>query len=487
MVTDDKTPEFPGGDSSVPNGNQPHSTQPQADGTVADPAHQAYSQGSDYAQNAYGQAPQNAGPEQPAASEAHSPAAGNSDAQPTDVYPQNGYPQGGYAQAPYSQAGSQDPNNSAPQQPYNQGGPGDQNAYPQGAQNPGQPQAGGYGGPGGPGFPQSPPRQPADPAKKKKIILISAIAGGLVLLLIIAIVVINSINSSQYGPEATARNYLTAISQGKASTANKLVDPGVSKGAAALLSDDVLKESKALMKNPKVTDVSTRGDSANVELTYSIDGTVYDGNLQLSKDGKQGVFFDKWKIDKPLLASVYVYTTEGNMVSVNGNDVDFGKSYELAAYPAAYEIGAPESSFFEAEAQTFVAATGSKAVYDSIDLELTPTQELTDAVQEKVNEYLDTCATQTVPNPENCGLRSLYYFDFSGEPSFSYKVDKYPEITVDETGTYFDATKGKVTGTATGELSYPGGQGSAVYTWDDWTVRGSIVIDGDEVTIEDIY
>ncbi|MCP2030300.1 hypothetical protein L1277_000364 [Okibacterium sp. HSC-33S16] len=485
MVTDDKTPEFPGGDSSVPGDNEPNSATPPGDGAVIDPASQAYSQGSNYAQNAYGQAPENSTPAQPTdgadAAAAYTQGAYTQGAYTQGAYTQGAYTQGAYTQGAHPQPGQPNPGNPASQQPYTAGAPG---AYAQGA---GYPQAGGYGGPNGPGFPQSAPRPPVNPAKKKKIILFSSLAAGLVLLLVIAIVVINAVNTTQYGPEATVKNYLTAISQGRASAANKLVDPGVSKDAAALLSDDVLKESKELMKNPKITDVNTRGDAAQVEVSYSIDGTVFDGVLQLSKDGKQGLFFDKWKIDKPLLASVYVYTTEGSLVAVNGVDVDFGKNYELAAYPAAYEIGAPESSFFEAEAQTFVAATGSKATYDSIDLELTPTQELTDAVQEQVNAHLDTCAAQTVPNPENCGLRSLYYFDFSGDPAFSYKVDKYPVVTVDESGAYFDANKGQVTGTATGELSYPGGQGSAVYTWDDWTVRGNIVIDGDAVTIEDMY
>ena len=363
MVSDDKTPEFSGGDNSVPNGNPPQPAEPQADSPVADPAHQAYSQGSNYAQSAYGQAPENAGQGQPGDSAAHTqsaaPVGPDSGAQAAGAYTQGAYTQGAYSQGAYSQPGQDAPNNAAPQQPYSQGA---QAGYPQGAQPAGYPQAGGYGGPGGPGYPQSAPRPPADPAKKKKIILFSSIAAGLVLLLVIAIVVINAVNTTQYGPEATVKQYLTAISQGKASSANKLVDPGVTKNAASLLSDDILKESKALMKSPKVTDVNTRGDAANVEVSYSIDGTVYDGVLQLSKDGKQGLFFDKWKIDKPLLASVYVYTSDGAMVSVNGTDVDFGKGYELAAYPAAYEIGAPKSRFFEAEAQTFVAATGSKAV-----------------------------------------------------------------------------------------------------------------------------
>lgn len=447
MVTDDKTPETPGGDSSVPNGNNPN---PQADRTAADPANQAYTQGQSYAQSAYGQTPEQNG-QQAAAPD----------------YSQGQAPAGAPAAGAYTQGA------------YSQGADGSQ--APQGAYA----QPGAYGAQGT--YPPSAPRKPVDPAKKKKIILFSSIAAGLVLLLVIAIVVVNSINSSQYGPEATVKNYLTAISQGKASTANKLVEPGVKDDAAALLSDDILKESKALLKNPEIDDVRTRGNAAQVDISYSVDGTAYDGMIELSKDGKQGLFFDKWVIDKPLLASVYVYSTDGEMVSVNGTDVSFGKEYELVAYPAAYEIGAPKSDFYEAEAQTFVAATGSKASYDAIDLELTPTQALTDAVQEQVNKYLDTCATQTVPNPENCGLRSLYYFDFSGEPTFSYKVDKYPVVTISENGTSFEATLGQVTGNATGELSYPGGQGTAVYAWDDWGYSGSFVVDGDEVTIEDTY
>lgn len=446
---DNKTPETPGGDSSVPNGNNPSPTQPDAGAT--DPANQAYTQGQNYAQSAYGQTPEQTGGAEAAAPD----------------YSQGSAPAGAPAAGAYTQGA------------YTQGADGSQ--APQGAYT----QPGAYGAQGT--YPPSAPRKPADPAKKKKIILFSSIAAGLVLLLIIGIVVINSINSSQYGPEATVKKYLTAISQGKASTANKLVEPGVKDDEAALLADDILKESPALMKGAEIDEVRTRGNAAQVEVSYSIDGTAYDGILELSKDGKQGLFFDKWVIDKPLLASVYVYSTDGEMVSVNGQDINFGKNYELAAYPAAYEIGAPEGDFFEAEPQTFVAATGSKADYEAIDLELTPTQALTDAVQEQVNKYLDTCATQTVPNPENCGLRSLYYFDFSGEPTFSYKVDKYPEVTIGENGKSFEATKGQVTGNATGELSYPGGQGTGTYAWDDWGYSGNFVIDGDEVTIEDTY
>ncbi|MET0933023.1 MAG: hypothetical protein ABWX56_04880 [Mycetocola sp.] len=496
MATDDKTPDAFHGDGSVPVGGSAD-TPPQNF-----PDQQAYSQGSAYSQGAYSQAPA-AGQDPNAGQAPYSPdpdAVQGAYSQAPNT-PQNPYGQDPNApQNPYGQAAVQAPNpysqGQAPVDGYSQGaqaaGAYTQGAYSQGAQQAGNqagyPQGAPYPQGATPaGYPQPAQRTPMDPKKKKKIILISAIAGALVLLLIIGSVVINVIGSTQYGPEAKVKAYLSAISQGKASEASKLVDPGVTKNAAALLTNDILKESKALMKNPKVTDVTTRGDSAMVEVSYSIDGTVYDGIIELSKDGKQAVLFDNWTIDKPLLASVYVYSNQESAVSVNGVDVDFGKEYELLAYPAAYEIGAPEGKFFEAEAQTFVAATGTKATYESVDVELTPTQELTDEIQAQVNKYMDTCATETGANPENCNLRTSYYMEFSGEPSFAYQVVKYPTVTLNDTGTTFEAAKGQASATATGELNYPGGQGTGTYIWDDWGISGSVVIDGDKVTIEDIY
>jgi hypothetical protein len=480
MARDDKKPEAEAHEDGSVTAGGPTETPPQEY-----PDQQAYSQGSVYSQEAYSQVasagidtpttdasqhpysegnPYSEGAEAPQyASVPQNPYGQNPQGQPsTDAYSEGVQAAGAYAQGAYSQ-GQQ-------QAGYPQGAP-----YPQGAAPVGYPQ------------PHLAQRPPMDPKKKKKIILFSALAAGLVLLLIIGSVVVSVIGGTQYGPEAKVKAYLGAISQGKASEANKLVDPGLNEGAAALLTNDILTESKALMKDPKVTEVTTRGDSATVEVSYSIDGTVYDGRIELSKNGKQAAIFDNWTIDKPLLASVYVFSNQNPMVSINGVDVDFGKGYELLAYPAAYEVGAPEGKFFEAETQTFVAATGSKATYESIDLELTPTKELTDEIQAQVNKYMDTCVTQTGANPENCNLRTNYYLHFSGEPSFAYQVVKYPTVTVNEMGTRFEADKGQAAASASGELSYPGGQGTGSYTWDDWGISGTIVIDGDTVTIEDVY
>lgn len=522
MAADDKTPQTNGGDGAGPAGgpvNAHEQGTPEPGAQQNSSAQPPYAPVPDGTQNPYGQAaPQNPYSQaQPAQQNPYSQAQPAQQGPYGQAAPQNPYTQGqpAYDQGAYGQEQSAPQNaygQSPAQNPYTQGqaptagysqGAQAAGAYTQGAYTQGAQQAGNQGGypqagyapgayPQGPtpaGYPQPAggQRPPMDPTKKKKIILFSALAAGLVLLLIIGSVVINVVNSTQYGPEATVRTYLTAISQGKASQAGKLVDPGVTKNAAALLSDDVLGEAKALMKNAKVTKVSTRGDSAFAEVSYSVDGTAFDDVIELSKDGKQGVFFDKWKIDKPLLSAVYVYANQGTVVSVNGSDVDFGKEYELAAYPASYEIGAPEGDFFEAEAQTFVAGTGSKASYEAVELELTPSEGLTKAVQEALNEHLDECATSTTDDPEGCGMYTGATYDFASEPTLKYTVEKYPVVTIDESGRYFDTEGGKVTATATGTL-YGGGTGTEGYTTDaDWNLAGSIVIDEDTVTLEDIY
>jgi hypothetical protein len=345
---------------------------------------------------------------------------------------------------------------------------------------------GGYGAtpPGGPGG----PNRPSNP-NKKKIILFSALAGGLVLLLIVGAIVVNIVNSSVYGPDASVRSYLSAIAKGDASAANKLADPGVSDEQAALLTDDVLGEASAFIENPKITSSRVRGDQATVEVSYSLNGTAYDGYIELSKAGKQAVLFDSWKIDSPLLADlpVYVSNSEANEAAVNGTTVAFGDEYSLPAYPAVYTIGAPGNDFFSAEDQTYELGTGSRANYEGVTLELAPTEALTAAVQEAVKTFLDECAASTELDPEGCNLRLSWYSDFTSVDSVKYTIDEYPTVEVDESGTYFDATGGSYTADVTGTTYRDGTQTLPFGLEGDWGITGKIAIDGDTVTIEDTY
>jgi hypothetical protein len=399
---------------------------------------------------------------------------------------------GGY-QPPQNNTGAYQPQQAGNGYPA-QGAGAPQNGAPQnsGPQNSGPQNGGGYPA-GGPGYGATPPGGPGKPRNpnKKKIILFSALAGGLVLLLIIGAIVVNVVNSSVYGPDATVRSYLTAISKGNASQANKLASPGVKDEQAALLTNDVLGEATELISNPKVTQTRVSGDQATVRVSYSLDGTAYDGFIELSKAGKQAVLFDTWKIDTPLLGDLSVLisnsSSEENEAAVNGTTVAFGDEYSLPAYPALYTVGAPGNDFFSAEEVEYAVGTGTRASYEGVDLELAPTEALQSGAQDAVNAYLDECAKSTELDPENCGLRLSWYSDFTSVDKVEYKIDDYPVVEIDEYGTYFTAEGGSYTADVTG-TTYDGSKDTLPFGLDgDWGISGKLVIDGDTITIEDVY
>jgi hypothetical protein len=392
-----------------------------------------------------------------------------------------GQPQPPFGAQPGQGAPAQGQPGQPGQPPYGAGQPGPyagQPNQPGQPSQPGQPGQPGYGAAyfpaGGPG-PQKPRM---DPKKKKRVILLSVIAAAVVLLLAIGGIVTAVVVGANNGPEALVRNYLTAISQGKAEEANKLVDPGLGEEETVLLTDDVLRESPEFISKPKVSRISSSRDSAYASVTYVLDGRTYDATLDLSKDD------GKWTIDKPLLSTIYMYSSTNTKASVNGTTVDFTDKGSIQAYPAVYDIGAPEGDLFEAEAQTFTAGTGGKANYEGIELGLKPTKALTDAVQKEVNAHLDECVASTDTNPEGCGLRIPTYLDFSSVSSVAYKVNTYPTVTVDENGRYFESGEGDVGATVNG-TKFDGSAGTVEYGSDDWGPSGKINIDKDEkVTLE---
>lgn len=437
MVSDDKTPEALGGEGSVPPAGDWNQQTP-----AAQPQFQSYTPQADQAAT---------GAQLPQAQSYAPQATPGQAATPA-------YTQGQAATQAFPQGQSY-----APQQPASPAG------YPAGGGFGGQPPVGGA---------------PAGGGNKKKFILIGAIAGGLVLLLIIGSIVINVINGNSYGPEATVRTYLSAIASGNATEANKLVDPNLKKGKDLLLNNKVLKGAKERIKNPKVTKVSRSGDSAYAYVSYSLDGTVYEDTLQLSNQGKQSVFFDKWKVDKPLLSKLYVRTSQGTEASVSGVSVDFGDEAQLEAYPAVYTIAAPKSDFFEAEDVEFVAGTGSKAAFEGVDIELKPTKALQEEVQKQLNAFIDDCAKKTEEEIDRECSMSPFFWDFLTVTKVVRTVSKYPTVKIDETGRTFQTTGGEVkyavTGTDYGNRPITGAYKSTA----SWGFYGQITIEDGKVIID---
>lgn len=499
MSTDDTTPEQPGrqpapdsapnGDATAASGQQP-SFQPPSDqhgqNQPTNPPFQGqqqnpYQSGQQQAQNPYQQGQQ----------------------QTPNPY-QQGQQQGqGQQQAAYQ----------TPPTPYGQQQPGQptgaQNPYQQGQQ--GQQPGGQYATAQNP-YATAAPKQPMDPKQKKKIILWSSIAGGAIVLIAAAAITISVLNTTAFGPQAKVEDYLKAIAAGDAKLATSLVAPDPSivdtgddatdeaspapdpdadadadaeEPAAvdpkALLTNEVLKAADERITDPKVGRVSSRNGEASVEVSYELAGKRYEDRVTLKSEGKQFLFFDQWKLDSSLVGSINVYTGLGSTAfSVNGINFDGATDESLFAYPAVYTIAPPESKYLAGDAQTvtltsYTAGEGSAF----IDINVTATEALTTEVTTQVVAMIEKCLEATTLDT-TCGVMPSWQQEqFTSVGPVTWTLTSPPVIEVDEGGTYFYTSDGRIDGSF--DASWYGSAVSGQQVWDTYlNFPGTISIDADD-------
>lgn len=485
MSTDDNTPEQPGrqpapdgapnGDTTAASGQQPSYQPPsgqQGQSQPTNPPFQGqqqnpYQQGQPQAQNPY----------------------------------QQGQQQGqGQQQAPY-----QTPPTPYGQQPSGQQA-GAQNPYQQGQQPGGQ-----YATAQSPYAPAA-PKQPMDPKQKKKIILWSSIAGGAIVLIAAAAITISVLNTTAFGPQAKVQDYLKAIAAGDAKLATSLVAPDPSivdtgddatddASAApdadadadadaeaptavdpkALLTNEVLKAADERITDPKVGRVTSRNGEAFVEVTYELAGKQYEDRVTLKSEGKQFLFFDQWKLSSSLVGSINVYTGLGSTAfSVNGINFDGATDESLFAYPAVYTIAPPESKYLAGDAQTvtltsYTAGEGSAF----IDINVTATEALTTEVTAQVVAMIEKCLEVTTLDT-TCGVMPSWQQEqFTSVGPVTWTLTSPPTIEVDEGGTYFYTSDGRIDGTF--DASWYGSAVSNQQVWDTYlNFPGKVSIDADD-------
>ncbi|MGK9146509.1 hypothetical protein KXS11_02630 [Plantibacter flavus] len=504
MSTDDTTPEQPG-------------QQPAPDATPTDPAATANG-------------------EQPSVQQPNAPTA------PAQGWAQTQVPTSGQQQTPYQQGQQQTPNpyqqGQGQQQtptPYQQGqgqqqtptpyqqGQGQQQAGYQAPPTPyGQPQQGQQPGQQNPyqtgqqpngqyATAQNPyataaPKQPMDPKQKKRIILWSSIAGGALVLIAAAAITVSVLNTTAFGPQAKVQDYLKAIAAGDAKLANSLVAPDPSIVGSddpaeddatddadadaeapaavdpkALLTNEVLKAADERIKNPQVGRVSSRNGEARVEVTYELGGKRYEDSVSLKSEGKQFLFFDQWKLDSSLVGSINVYTGLGSTAfSVNGINFDGATDESLFAYPAVYTIAPPESKYLAGDSQTvtltsYTAGEGSAF----IDINVTATEALTTEVTAQVVAMIEKCLDATTLDT-TCGVMPTWQQEqFTSVGPVTWTLTSPPTVEVDEGGTYFYTSDGRIDGSF--DASWYGSAVSGQQVWDTYlNFPGTISIDADD-------
>lgn len=351
---------------------------------------------------------------------------------------------------------------------------------------------------------ESPPTRKREGKKKGKsklplILSLSAVGVVLVLVVVGALVVMN-MNRSQYGPETVAQEYLDAVAAGDLAAAQEVTTATVPNGAnEALISPEIFSASGESVEDVSIGEADIDGDVATMTATYTLGGQDYELPLTAEKSGKQGVFFDEWTLQPPVLQTLSLNLTQTADATLNGEPVDLETSEtEYAVMPGAYDLVVPGTKYTEEGSASITVgfaldeAPQPSALNVSIDVTDQYKDDVVKAVEAKLDECLESGKLET-----DCGFFDRDNFQSEDEKEtydtlkkdgIEFEMEKKPEILVTEWGT-------TATGSFYTDSENPGEVVAEVETDDgteyelttDLHPAGTVEVDGDSISITFFY
>lgn len=396
----------------------------------------------------------------------------------------NSFPPGTPPQPPRPPQHNGAPNNmgSAPQTPMGTG----PNQPPRPAPAPGY------------GHPQAGPQKKKS-SKAPLFISLAAVAG-VILLVVAGIIVVNVVNKQQHSPQALAQSYADAVNSGDMKKANEIAKVRVPKGAREeLLDPRFIESSPDKVSNVKVGQVDRKGDTAQIDMSYTISGQEHSMKLHAEKKGKKGLFFDDWQMQGPQVQPVTL-DTPANKLKVNGEELDVEPGTAVyAMYPGTYDIESPDSKFLSGDKQSIslgYLSDQDKEEPQEVRLRADVKDELNKEVEKLVNKKIDECEKSGDFEPKGCGFRvdpesssqGVKFKDDVNEGDVHWKIEKRPKIYVSYSGTigngvYFSKEEGEVSFTADSKKA--GKKAWKSINNQKFKVSGKVYIDGESVKIED--
>ncbi|MDN5656981.1 hypothetical protein [Brevibacterium sandarakinum] len=492
----DQAPPFPANDQA--GGNQPppagQDNQPEEHQPPRPEVQQANSNqppgynGGPYPGGPYQGGPQHSGPQQPGQPQGGGP-----------------YPGGPYQSAPAQNAPAQPgpyQTGSGPNAQRTGSGPGQAQAIPQPAPAPG------FAGPA-----TTATRADARPDKKKSRMPLFIALGSVALVVILVAVgflVVNTVNKNNYGPDKVAEDYVSALSKGDFAAAEKIAPSPRPEGTNLdLLSKEFTEPSSAKVENAKVESSKVDDDKGTVIVSYDLDGTKYNVELQAKKDGRQDLFFDKWSLTGPALNVISLDIPATDSLSVNGKDYKAkAGTTSFAVYPGNYDFTIPKSKWVS-EAKDTAAVNFPKAFAPgdkpsdeevspmTLNLDLAPTSAFQKEVQKQVEKELKKCFDNKDIKPKckfikfdpteiPVGGSDEKLADLAKKDTAKWEMKDMPNVKADfgagdtNTGSFFTEDPGKFDFTVQGKKS-----GSSYFSnGNTLSVSGSVKIDGDKLSVE---
>ena len=346
--------------------------------------------------------------------------------------------------------------------------------------------------------PAIPPVAPV-PAQRKPLThkqKMGLIIGGIVVAVIAVLAIAYAVlNATVFSPKTVAEDYVSAIAGGRYNEANQIANPQLGRDKRVLLTDKAAQAENATISNARVVSVTDAADgSKTANITYTIHGATVNDAFTVSPAGTKFLIFPNWTVSTPLTKTISVNAGPVTDLTINGVDVtednatdvsaDYGSTVmTFTVYPGTYRIAAAESKFIEsntATVSTDQAGDGTDAILD-----VNPTDDLTQALQDELDAQLQTCAASTDGAPDDCPF-SFWGADDDGYRNFAWSITEFPEIDA------VSLSDGSFSTGSYGEAKVTFERQRYDDSWepDDYessfSVYGTFEIDGDTVTITEM-
>lgn len=279
----------------------------------------------------------------------------------------------------------------------------------------------------------------------------SSLSRDLTILAIVGVLLISALGAGWatlyqqfWGPSAFVERYVGLIAAGRA--ADALEVPGVAVDATHLAdaglpetASDALLRRDALTAMSDIRAVGERIVDGAVEVTigFRAGGNEGASTFTVEQDGWRGIL-PSWRFTESPLAVIDV-TVRGSMAfEVNGFTLDKRQVSPLGVDappldPVALLVFSP--GLYRVSVDTAIAeTTGADVLADEplarvpLELQAEPTAEFVSVVQERVDSFLDDCATQQVLQPTACPFGFVVQNRIANLPTWS--IVDYPTVTL---------------------------------------------------------
>lgn len=243
------------------------------------------------------------------------------------------------------------------------------------------------------------PPKPLSRKARERLIVSLSVAGVLAVLATASVATVAIVNQSR-DPAATVSQYLQLLEAGKADQATQLVDPGLQTSDRVLLTDEVLGAAEQRIEVVRVETTSRAEGTANVHVTYALDGERFEAELLVEQGPKEYLVLDTWELREPLLVSATLTGPEATSLTLGKSEVplernEFGgsASREVYVYPGVYTVTTPTNEYLKSSTEQLRAAVGHEAEPAVAEVTVKPSPKFEAEILQQVQQRITQCVT----------------------------------------------------------------------------------------------